>query len=237
MSNEDPQQLHLAFYTCFFGSDTNGAFAIPPVPSSIYNCYYYTNNTKLYTMLNDTKWIRIFVDEPVSEDLIESAFSSKKLKAAPHTYSELQNYDYTCYFDSKQYVDDYVIVNHIKTLILNTDVAVLLVKHPFIQTNVWEEFHVSMRYSRYNIHEQNYREYITKCRLSGLSILTPIHYCTGFIVRNMKHPKIQELNDTWYSHIQECGIQCQISFFFVKQLFDGHVKELPSINSSNYIMY
>ena len=28
-----------------------------------------------------------------------------------------------------------------------------------------------------------------------------------------------ELNNTWYKHIQECGIQCQISFFFVKQLF------------------
>jgi hypothetical protein len=35
----------------------------------------------------------------------------------------------------------------------------------------------------------------------------------------MKHPKIIEMNTLWFDNIQDCGIQCQISFFFVKQLF------------------
>ena len=37
---------------------------------------------------------------------------------------------------------------------------------------------------------------------------------------NMKHNKINTINTTWYQHIKECGIQDQISFFFVKQLFN-----------------
>lgn len=36
----------------------------------------------------------------------------------------------------------------------------------------------------------------------------------------MKHEKINEINTTWYQDIQECGIQDQLLFFFVKQLFD-----------------
>ena len=39
----------------------------------------------------------------------------------------------------------------------------------------------------------------------------------------MKHDKINELNNTWYQHIEECGIQDQISFFFVKQLFNDDI--------------
>ncbi len=35
----------------------------------------------------------------------------------------------------------------------------------------------------------------------------------------MRHEKNNELSSTWYQHIQECGIQDQISFFFVQQLF------------------
>jgi hypothetical protein len=35
------------------------------------------------------------------------------------------------------------------------------------------------------------------------------------VIRNMKHKKINKINETWYQHIQECCIQDQISFFFV----------------------
>jgi hypothetical protein len=31
------------------------------------------------------------------------------------------------------------------------------------------------------------------------------------------------INTTWYEHINECGIQDQISFFFIKQLFNNDI--------------
>jgi hypothetical protein len=49
------------------------------------------------------------------------------------------------------------------------------------------------------------------------------------VIRNMKHEKIQKINNTWYNHIQECGIQDQISFFFVKQLFEGCIYPFTEI--------
>jgi hypothetical protein len=49
----------------------------------------------------------------------------------------------------------------------------------------------------------------------------------------MKHEKIIKINITWYQHIEECGIQCQISFYFVKQLFNDYIypfTENPYLN-------
>ncbi len=45
----------------------------------------------------------------------------------------------------------------------------------------------------------------------------------------MKHEIINELNNTWYKHILECGIQDQISFFFVKQLFEPFIHPFTEI--------
>jgi len=83
---------------------------------------------------------------------------------------------------------------------------------------------------RYLVEYDQYVKYIEKQLSSGLSETTGYHCACGFLVRNMKHPVIKELNETWYQHIEECGIQDQISFFFVKQLFDCYIhafREVP----------
>ena len=41
--------------------------------------------------------------------------------------------------------------------------------------------------------------------------------------------KMIEINTMWYKHIQECGIQCQISFHFIKQLFDEYIHPFTEI--------
>ena len=83
---------------------------------------------------------------------------------------------------------------------------------------------------RYYIQRERYYNYIMKQLKNGLYVNTLYHCITGLLIRNMKHKKIIELNQTWYNHILECGIQCQISFFFVKQLFPDCImgfKEIP----------
>ena len=49
------ENLNLAFYTYFYGSNKNVAFRIPPIPSTHYNCYYYTNNKTLLEQIKNTK--------------------------------------------------------------------------------------------------------------------------------------------------------------------------------------
>jgi hypothetical protein len=102
------------------------------------------------------------------------------------------------------------------------------------------EFSLSMFQKRYYDDRYRYFNYIKKCVLSdGFEETDDYHCTTSYLLRNMKHKKIIELNNTWYKHIKECGIQCQISFFFVKQLFKDcivPIKERPfkDINTTSY---
>ena len=217
--------LNLAFYTYFFGTNDNPAFAIPDVPSLKYKCYYYTNNKTIFEKLKETEWICIFIDIEFKDDVFEPNMYGKHLKAMPQEYQELKDYDYLCFFDSKinnlnvNFIEDYI-----HKYFINDNKALILRNHEFITGyNVWSEFYLSMHQPRYHIDHDKYLNYINKQLNIGFNVEDDYHCNTGFLIRNMKNTKIIELNSTWYSHIKECGIECQISFFFVKQLFKDYI--------------
>jgi hypothetical protein len=70
-----------------------------------------------------------------------------------------------------------------------------------------------MKQDRYLLQSDKYIKYIHTQINNGLNEITEHHCACGLLIRNMKHYKMNELNNTWYYHIQECGIQDQISFF------------------------
>jgi hypothetical protein len=226
--------LNLAFYTYFYGSNNNVAFKIPNIPSLKYNCYYYTNNKNIFENLKDTNWIRIFVDKPTNDDLIESCMVGKHIKALPNEYTEINNYDYLCFLDSKSNkINEKFIENLIVKYFIEQNCALLLRQHWYISNKVWDEYNESMHQPRYVLESEKYKNYINKQIKNGLSEITKTHCATGLLIRNMKHEKINEINKIWYEHIQECGIQCQISFFFVKQFFQEYIHaftEYPFVN-------
>jgi hypothetical protein len=215
-------EYNLAFYTYFFGSNNNPAFNIPELPSLQYNCYYYTNNMDIIEQIKNTKWIGIYDEKPTVDDLIESCMVGKHIKSMPHEYQELNGYDYLCFLDSKlDKVSETFVENYIYKYFIEQNYALLLRKHWFINNKVWDEYNESMGQHRYRIESEKYKSYITNQLKNGLSDNVPNHCACGFLIRNMKHEKMIEINTTWYKHIQECGIQDQISFFFVKQLFNS----------------
>jgi len=225
--------MNLAFYTCFYGTCSNAAFSIPPLPSTKYNCYYFTNNESMLDKLNPTGWIGVLDNEnkEQTDDVNRSCMMGKYVKTQPHLYKELKQYDYLCFLDSKlEKVRETFVEELIERFFIQGGYALLLRHHWFLGNNVWEEFHESMWQQRYLVEYDQYVKYIEKQLSSGLSETTGYHCACGFLVRNMKHPVIHELNETWYQHIEECGIQDQISFFFVKQLFDCYIhafREVP----------
>ena len=91
----------LAFYTCFYGSSDNDAFAIPEAPSLKYDCFYYTNNKDILKLIKNSAWIGIYDDVQTTDDSIESPMASATVRIKPSEYKELRNYDYTCFLDSK----------------------------------------------------------------------------------------------------------------------------------------
>jgi len=224
---------NIAFYTCFYGTNNNPAFKIPEIPSEKYDCYYFSNNTKLLEKLNGTKWIGIYDNKPITNNSIESCMYGKHVKVVPEDFEVLKPYDYTCFLDSKlDKVSETFIETFIETYFIKQNYALLLREHIFIKDNVWNEFNESMKQDRYVQEKEKYQKYINKQISNGLVETTDKHCQCGFLIRNMRHPNITEIDKTWYSHIQECGIQDQISFFFVKQLFHDSIypfKEIPFV--------
>jgi hypothetical protein len=232
--------VNLAFYTYFYGSEKNGAFRIPIIPSLTYKCFYYTNNIKLLFMLKKTKWIPIYDNKPTNDDLIQSNMLGKYIKTCPHMFPHLKEYDYLCYLDSKlEHISEKFVENYIhKYFVNNTDAntntnyALILRNHTFLNPSVWEEYDASMGQHRYKLQSDAYKKYINSQVETGLKTETPYHCQCGFLIRNMKHPEINNIGETWLQHIQMCGIQDQISFFFVKQLFSDYIlpfKEIPFV--------
>ena len=229
---------NLAFYTYFYGSENNGAFKIPTIPSLKYKCFYYTNNVKLLFLLQKTKWIPIYDNKPTNDDLIQSNMLGKYIKTCPHMFPHLKEFDYLCYLDSKlehvseKFVEDYIHKYFVDTNTNTTNYALILRNHTFIKPSVWKEYDVSMGQPRYKIQSDAYKNYINAQVESGLKAETPYHCQCGFIIRNMKHPEVNNIGETWLQHIRMCGIQDQISFFFVKQLFSDYIlpfKEIPFV--------
>jgi len=222
--------MDLAFYTYFYGSEKNDAFIITDIPSLEYKCYYYTNNKTLYNKLLETKWIPVYDDvlPPSTETSTNHENASnmlgKKVKIIPHMFKELQNHSFVCLIDNKlNNVNIKMVEELITKYFIEKNYALLIRKHWYIHPIIWHEFFDALKQPRYLREGERYNNYINRQLELGFKEKTEYHCATGFLLRNMKHEKMNEINDTWYEHLQECGIHCQISFFFVKQLFEESI--------------
>uniref|UniRef100_A0A6C0CQX9 Uncharacterized protein n=1 Tax=viral metagenome TaxID=1070528 RepID=A0A6C0CQX9_9ZZZZ len=219
------KQKYIAFCTCFYGTLENPAMIIKSPPSSQYDCYYITNNQDVLVRLQKTSWIGIYDDVPISNDAITSSMQAKKLKAVPESFACLQKYEYICYLDSKLDIDESVVLESIQQ---HPDVALIIKQHDFIPHSVQTEFQISMNQIRYYRQHEQYKKYIERQLKNGLKDVVEKHCETRLIIRKMHHPFTHSINVTWYQHIQECGIECQISFFFIQQLFANYIYIYPS---------
>jgi hypothetical protein len=219
------EQNFLAYYTCFFGNNSNVANVIRKPPSQYHDCYYFTNNKETYEKIKNSLWKPILLDIPIKNDLTEDAKDSKELKACPHFFDILNNYKYSCYIDSKINVNEGKIYDIIEEKLEHTNYLFVLRKHPFIKNNVWDEFNECLKQKRYQKEKQKYFNYINEQIKNGLKIKSNVHFTTNFILR--KNNEItKKINETWFEHIKQCGIECQISFFFIYQMYKEFISEI-----------
>ena len=222
------KELNLAFYTCFYGGNDNPAFVIPEAPSLTYDCFYYTNNKSIIESLKGTGWIGVWDNVQTTDDLIEAPMASATVRIKPSEYKELQNYDYTCFLDSKlEKVNEFFVKDLISEYFIEKDYVILLREHWCISGNVWEEAYESMFQPRYRQQCQTFFNYMKNQIAKGFSPITEKHCATGLLIKNMKHERAREMETVWWDHLEENGPQGQITFFFVKQLFEGQVHPFP----------
>lgn len=216
----------IVFYSCFFGGDNNWAKVLPPCPSEKYDCIFYTNNKSMLSLMEGTKWIPIFLENvPIHNCNIKDAMESKVLKATPHLFPELEAYTYTCYSDSKQWVDDKKVEELVEEL-SKTDKCIIFARHPLDFKSVWGEFNLAMKYPKYSSQREMSEKFLNDSISNGYSETIENHYVTGFIIRKNSYDTIS-INNDWYEAILKCGIECQISFSIVQQKYKDKIFSIP----------
>jgi hypothetical protein len=208
----------IVFYTVFIGAVNNIANMIQPPPSTFYDCLYYTNNLLTFNNLVGTGWKGVWVNLPILNDESDNMLC-KFFKARPHALTELEPYDFSVYIDSKRSIrSDYEILKTIRSLPLG--IKICMCAHDFIgpPRAIFKEFEESMHQERYLKNKNEYISYINS-KTEEFPNEPPNHLHAGFAIRRHNDPVTHAFNDTWYSEIQKCGIQCQISLYFVQQMF------------------
>jgi len=206
----------LAFYTCFIGSSHNTASIIPPLPSTLYDCYYLTNNSEMQHRLQNTGWKIIMINIPITNNETIDCMNCKLIRTCPHKYDELKSYEYLCWFDTKLKVDVEKIEKIVEEM-QGDGKSIVLSKHPYQFNDVWGEYHEAIKYPRYLIQKDQYKSYIeAKITENGTDKLN-VHYCGGFSIRKLTDSNVIKFNEEWYENILKCGIEDQISLQFVHQ--------------------
>ncbi len=235
--------VNIAFVTGYVGRKLMPN--IPKKPKG-YDSYYITNHPRLYKKLQKTDWTPIFIENiidiialfsPQSHFLKMSlkeikgfnkmkrkqfyALASKRLKVYPNLFLP-KTYDFIIWSDNKFDVNALDSIKTIKNW--DNQTAMKLHKHPFVDDSL-EEFEEAMKQARYNDQRASYEKYLNGQVNKGLSAKGAIHYQTGYLIYNESHPKTNLIRATWQEHINMCGINCQISFHFITQLFNECIDE------------
>ena len=221
----------LAFYTVFMGNNSNWANIVPNRPPLEFDSYFYTNNLDTFNQATNKGWTTIFVDKEIQPNDVESAMDAKIFKACPHLLDELKNYEFTCYLDTKIVITDYTKIITIITNIEN-NILYAIPKHPYEYHSVWDEFNLAMGVAKYRLQKDKSEMYIKKNLVNGyFQEYIPHHFTTQFIIRKNSELTSQ-MNEMWYNHIVDCGIECQISFSFIQQIYANNI--LPLDNKCCY---
>jgi len=227
----------LGFYTCYFGGRSNYSRLIPPLPSIKYDCYYFTNDIDIYNKLKETAWIVIYMNDiPIHNCHIKDTMESKKIRCCPHKFDVLNNYEYLCWFDSKLQVYENKIEELVEKLSNDLNKIIVLNKHPYSNrfNSVWDEFNLAMNIPKYNAQKNQYIKYIEMQLNNGFNKNINIHFCGGWNIRKMCK-KTEEFGELWYEHIQECGIEDQISLQFIQQKYIDNIIPVEYQETWKYI--
>ncbi len=215
----------IVFYSCFYGTNTNAAFRVPALPSKDHRCYFFSNNKDLLNQAKAKGWKVIYDAKEVSDDPITSCMQGKEIKVRPHLHPKLKNATYTVFLDSKlPDVNVEMVQKLIQTYCVKQKKPFLLRKHIDPRGSIWDEFNKSMEQPRYAATRDHIEQYIKQeLQTRHISPETSNFSQCGFIIRDMKHPISSKINEEWMNEIKKCGIQDQISFFFVQNQFNSNI--------------
>ena len=209
--------MKIAVYSNFYGAD---ALITANVNMSrvnpVYPHYFFTNNAVAAHRMTSVGWHAVQTHEEVSSDPAVSNMQAKHVKVLPHKYEVLREYEFLVYRDAKLAGLDFAMLPRIIAKLVEKSIPAALPVHG---RGVVDEVVESMFQRRYLAERQRIVNYVNEELLAGWSPVNPVHFGCCTSVRNQRHKDIESLNNVWWSHIQRCGVQDQISFHFIAQMY------------------
>ena len=218
------------FITCYFGTDIQ-IVNNPPFSNS---CYFFTNNKKYKNIILKKGWAFIYVNKPITSDILTCSLQSKYIKFLSflNDFSYFKRFEKIIYFDHKEIFDVKSFNELNPTIINNLDKSIIIRKSEIPFANIQNEIYRSSNQAKYNKNLNKTISYLNKHKTK------PLHqyniYNTGLIIY-LNIPKIIPLLNIVYQfciiHLQP---QCQIywSFFsekYIKDIFSIEYKYLKNL--------
>lgn len=217
----DIYKLDIVFYTVFIGTDSNVANQVNSGPSHTFDCYFFSNNRKTLEKAKRAGWSIVYVDITPEDDVIDSNMKAKYFKVLPHKLDVINKYQWSVFVDSKRYVNTDIILEEC----INTTKSFNIVPHTFIKTSPYldREISESLKQDRYMLQKDRIMKYVNTYKTS---YEPSIYFGCSIILRRTNDPINIKICEEWYKHIQECGIQDQISFYFITLMYQEHIGAL-----------
>tara|TARA_X000000950_G_C13913368_1_gene659877 strand:+ start:4449 stop:5267 length:819 start_codon:yes stop_codon:yes gene_type:complete len=229
--NDTDTEIKLAYVSGYVGPIDNNLYATPRIPNKIENidCYFITNVETVAHEAETNGWAVIIIAHPSDHSYHGCTRACKKLKIFPQSYvpsDKRDEYDFILWFDNK--FDP--IHSDIKIVLNKWDKskAMAMHYHPKLANenglgSVYEEINLSMDQDRYKLEYDQYKNYVDGEISLKYSPENEKHYTCCFIIYYLKNTITYKIQETWWTHVQQCGIQDQISMFFVAQRFKNEI--------------
>tara|TARA_Y100000389_G_scaffold156862_1_gene157833 strand:- start:333 stop:1694 length:1362 start_codon:yes stop_codon:yes gene_type:complete len=223
--------IKIAFVSGYVGPE-NESYATNRVPNLIkgdnIDCYFITNLQLVAENAKEKGWIVKIIPTPKDQSYNGCNLACKLPKVFPQKFANHKKYDFIIWFDNK--FDPKI--NEVIPVLNNWDQnkCVAMHRHPFLSDKngnggADKELKESLKAERYRLQRELYEKYINEEVDKGFSINGEKHYTCCFIIYNNKHPNTLKIQNTWMNHINRCGIQDQISMYFVAQRFKKEIYE------------
>ncbi len=234
-SNTKGSPSTIAFVTGYIGNEKtltarplSGFIPKVPVPG---HSFYVTNLRSVYDNAVAAGWsARLVMVKGDMNDILDTGMVSKMLKVFPQRYIASNKYEHVVWFDNKFDVNTEGTLSAAQSW--DSNKALLMHQHSFLcgdelDCGADEELQESMKQARYKKQEDSYVRYMSAEAKAGYPPHGTRHFQTGYLLYNLKHPDCYRIQNLWMEHILRCGIQCQISMYYVAQRFPRSIGEFP----------
>ena len=225
MNLNEKHTSDLAFVTGYIGQDRGGQARIPTVPRAGHS-YFITNLSDVAQAALAKGWIPIMNMCENTATYIDSTQASKPLKVFPQQFVSRvskQAYRFMVWYDNKFDVNVAGVSDAVAQW--NPNHALLMHRHPFLCCGADVELKESMKHHRYKLQEKQYVKYMEEEARAGFPAHGERHFQCGFLLYRLDHPDCAKIQNMWMAHIKRCGIECQISMYYVAQRFPDSIGE------------